>query len=379
MKAFGVFLLGAAIALPALCALAAAGPSRPVVVGYVFPRGAVLQPGQIRAKSMNRINYAFANIQSGRIVAGFPADEQNFAYLNALKRENPSLTVLVSVGGWLWSGGFSDMALTATSRQTFIQSVMEFLGSNHLDGLDVDWEYPGSVGAGNRFRSEDQQNYTLLLKELRAAFDQETRRTHKRLFLTTAAGATDEFVGNTEMAQVAKYVDTVNLMTYDYTEPGVDPLTGHNAPLYANPADARHASADASVRAFERAGVPAAKILLGVPFYGRMWGEVGTGNHGLFQVGKALARESPWAGLRPDELLNRGFARYWDTAASVPYLYNAQEHVFVSYDDAESLTVKSRYVRAHRLGGVMFWEYFNDPSGKLLDAVNLSLHGRAAE
>ena len=164
MKAFGVFLLGAAIALPALCALAAAGPSRPVVVGYVFPRGAVLQPGQIRAKSMNRINYAFANIQSGRIVAGFPADEQNFAYLNALKRENPSLTVLVSVGGWLWSGGFSDMALTATSRQTFIQSVMEFLGSNHLDGLDVDWEYPGSVGAGNRFRSEDKQNYTLLLK-----------------------------------------------------------------------------------------------------------------------------------------------------------------------------------------------------------------------
>jgi chitinase len=99
----------------------------------------------------------------------------------------------------------------------------------------------------------------------------------------------------------------------------------------------------------------------------------------LFQAGKALAKESPWSGLRPDEMLNRGFARYWDSAASAPYLYNAQEHVFVSYDDPQSLAIKGRYVRAHRLGGIMFWEYFNDPSGKLLDAVNLSLHGRAPQ
>ena len=376
MKAFRVFLLGAALALPTLCALAAPVASQPVVVGYVFPRGAVLQPGQIQAKSLNRINYAFANIQDGRIVAGYASDEQNFAVLNALKQENPSLKVLVSVGGWLWSGSFSDMALTPASRQIFLQSVMEFLGRNRLDGLDIDWEYPGSVGAGNRFRSEDKRNYTLLLKELRAAFSQETKRSHKRLYLTVAAGASDEFVANTEMVEVGKYVDTVNLMTYDFTEAGIDPLTGHNAPLYANPADSRHVAADASVRAFERAGVPAAKILLGVPFYARMWGEAGPANHGLLQPGKALPKDSPWTGLRPEELLTRGFVRYWDSAASAPYLYNAQERVFVSYDDAESLTAKGRYVRTHRLGGIMFWEYFNDPSGKLLDAVSASLRGR---
>jgi chitinase len=374
MKPYRVFLLGAALALPALCALAAAAPSQPVVVGYVFPRGAVLQPGQIRNKSLNRINYAFANIQDGRLVSGYPSDEQNFAFLHALRREDPSLKILVSVGGWLWSGGFSDMALTPASRQVFLQSVLDFLGRNHLDGLDIDWEYPGSVGAGNRFRPEDKQNYTLLLKELRSAFNQETSRTHKRLYLTIAAGASDEFLGNTEMAEVAKYVDTVNLMTYDFTEAGVDALTGHNAPLYANPQDVRHTSSDAAVKAFEHAGVPAAKILLGVPFYARMWGDVGPANHGLFQPGKALPKDSPWPALRPEELLTRGFVRYWDSDASAPYLYNEQEHVFVSYDDPQSLTIKGHYVRAQRLGGIMFWEYFNDPSGKLLDAVNLSLH-----
>ncbi len=73
------------------------------------------------------------------------------------------------------------------------------------------------------------------------------------------------------MAKAQVYVDTVNLMAYDYYEPSSDPLTGHHAPLFTNPADPRHVSADASIQAFERAGVPAAKILLGVPFYGHMW------------------------------------------------------------------------------------------------------------
>lgn len=376
MKALRLFLLGAALLMPALCALAVSGPSQPIVAGYVFPRNAVLQPGQIDAKKLNRINYAFANIENGRMAPGYGSDEQNLAFLNALKKQNPHLTVLVSVGGWLWSGQFSDMALTPASRQTFIQSVMDFLARNRLDGLDIDWEYPGSVGAGNRFRPEDKQNYTLLLKELRAAFNQQTRRSHKRLYLTVAAGASDEFVANTEMAKVAQYVDTVNLMTYDFTEPGVDALSGHNSPLYANPADARHASSGAEVQAFERAGVPAAKILLGVPFYGKYWSEVPPANQGLFQPGKSLPKSSPFYGLGPDELLTKGFVRYWDQAAAVPYLYNAQERVFVSYDDPESLAIKGRYVRTHRLGGIMFWECFNDPSGKLLDAVNGAIHGR---
>ena len=75
-----------------------------MVIAYVFPQNHVLQPGEIAAQKATRINYAFANLQDGRIVNGFPTDAANFAALNALKQQNPSLTVLVSVGGWLWSG-----------------------------------------------------------------------------------------------------------------------------------------------------------------------------------------------------------------------------------------------------------------------------------
>jgi len=365
-----------AFSIPALCTPAQAAPAE-AVVGYVFPQDNALQPGDIDARSLTRVNYAFANIENGRMVPGFAKDQENFAFLESLKQQNPSLTVLVSVGGWLWSTNFSDASLTPQSRAVFIQSVMEFLTRYNLDGLDIDWEYPGMTGAGHPFRPEDKQNFTLLLKELRARFTAETVKTHRKLYLTIAAGASDEFLAHTEMAHVQRYVDTVNLMSYDYYEPGSDPLTGHHAPLFINPADPKKVSADASVQAFEKAGVPAAKILLGLPFYGHMWGQVADQNHGLYQPGKPVPKVYSNYGAITTTMLNHGFDRYWDSKASAPYLYSPDKQIFVSYEDPESIAIKCNYVLTHKLGGVMFWDYSGDPSGVLLLAIQSSLHPQA--
>ena len=346
---------------------------KPVIVAYVFQRNDLIQPGQIAAQKLTRINYAFANLQGGRIVNGFTNDDRNLAALVALRQENPSLTVLVSVGGWLWSGNFSDIALTKTSRDLFIESVVEFINRNHLDGLDIDWEYPGLVGAGNHFRPEDKQNYTFLLKELRHRFNQQEKKLHRRLYITIAAGASSDFLAHTEMNKVQKYVDTVNLMAYDYYEPTDDAIAGHHAPLFTNPADPKKISADRSVQEFEHAGVPAAKIILGVPFYGHVWGAVTDTNHGLFQPGKPIPNAFAKYGNITATMLNNGFVRYWDPIASVPYLYNPEKKIFVSYEDPESLGLKSRYVLDHKLGGMMFWDYSSDPAGALLDAINTGL------
>jgi chitinase len=347
------------------------------VVGYVFPQETTLQPGQIDARKLTRINYAFANIANGRMVNGFATDKANFTYLNSLKKENPSLTVLVSVGGWLWSGGFSDVSLSSKSREVFIQSVMEFLTVNDLDGLDIDWEYPGLTGAGHTFRSEDKENFTLLLKELRSRFDEETQKTHRRLYLTMAAGSSDEFIAHTEMAKVQLYVDTVNLMAYDYYEASSDHITGHHAPLFTNPADPKNVSTDTSVKAFEAAGVPASKILLGVPFYGHEWGQVADHEHGLYQPGKEIPDAYAPYHLIVDSMLNHGYVRYWDEKASVPYLYSATKHIFVSYEDPQSLKDKCHYVMQNGLGGAMFWDYAGDPSGVLLKTLHDSLGSSA--
>ena len=372
MRRFRSLLAVLPIVLAAWCACASSVPAN-AVVAYVFPENNILQSGQIDARALTRINYAFANIANGRMVTGFAGDPQNFAFLASLTKQNPDLTVLVSVGGWLWSTNFSDMALTPESRAVFIQSVMDFLGQYKLDGLDIDWEYPGMPGAGHPFRSVDKQNFTLLLKEVRARFTAETAKTHKRLYLTFAAGASGEFLANTEMEKAQEYVDTVNLMAYDYYEPSSDRVTGNHAPLFTNPGDPKKISAADSVAAFEKAGVPAAKLLLGVPFYGHMWGQVPDTNHGLFQPGKPVPNAYAPYSVIVSTMLNQGYARFWDEKASVPYLYNAQKQIFVSYEDPQSIAAKCEYVIAHHLGGMMFWDYSSDPSGTLLHAIDESL------
>ena len=343
------------------------------VTGYVFTRGAALTPDHVDASRLTRINYAFSNIEGGRMVLGAPVDAQNFAVLRKLRYSNPDLTVLISVGGWLWSTNFSEMALTAESRRVFEDSVMQFLTQYDLDGLDIDWEYPGMPGAGHPFRPEDKQNFTSLLKELRERFDAVGRRSGKRLYLTVAMGASDDVIANTEMNKVQKYVDTVNLMAYDYYEPGSESITGNHAPLLLNPADPKKVSAADSIRAYEKAGVPAEKILLGVPFYGHEWGEVPDRNHGLFQTGKPIPAAYAPFNVIEATMLGHGYTRYWDEKAQVPYLYSAEKHIFVSYEDPESLKEKCKYVRDHKLGGVMFWEYFGDSGGTLLQTIKSEL------
>jgi chitinase len=359
---------------PPLSLRAATSPAGPKqIIAYIFPRDRVIAPGEVAASKLTRINYAFANLQNGVIVEGFGHDAENFAALNALKSDNPGLTILVSIGGWTWSGNFSDMALTRKSRSLFIESALKFVQKYSLDGLDIDWEYPGMSGNNNRFRPEDKQNYTLLLKELRKRFDREEKRLGRHLVTSIATGASSDFLELTEIAEVQRYVDTINLMSYDYYVPSWDKTTGHHAPLFTNPADPKKISADRSVREYENAGVPANKIVLGIPFYGKSWANVSSLNNGLFQPGtEAPSTYLPYSNL--GSLQNNGYLRYWDAIAAAPFLYNKDAHIFVSYEDAESLGAKCNYVLEHKLAGVMFWEYSNDPAAVLLQSISVGLH-----
>jgi chitinase len=266
------------------------------------------------------------------------------------------------------------MARTRESRGIFIASVVDFVSRHQLDGLDVDWEYPGMPGAESHFRAEDKQNYTLLLKEMRARFNGLEKELHRPLYVTVATGASSEFLAHTEMDKVQEYVDSVNLMAYDYYEPPSDAITGNHAPLFTDPADPKKVSGDSSVQEYEKAGVPADKIVLGVPFYGHMWGEVPADHHGLFQPGKEIPHAYAPYGDGPEAMLKNGFIRYWDPLASVPYLYNPDKKIFVSYEDTESLALKCKYVLEHQLRGIMFWDYESDSTGVLLNSVNDGLY-----
>jgi len=133
----------------------AAGPATPAIIAYVFPRSEVIVPSEIAADKLTHINYAFADVKDGRIVEGFARDAENFKLLADLRRSHPHLKILISVGGWTWSNNFSDAALTAESRRRFTGSAIEFVRRHDIDGVDIDWEYPGLRGnnkAGGHLR-----------------------------------------------------------------------------------------------------------------------------------------------------------------------------------------------------------------------------------
>lgn len=361
--------------LPTLALAAGTHPAEPIVGAYVFPHG-VLDPASIDAQRLTRIYYSFALIKDGVLVPTTPADLTNLPLVTGLRKQNPRLQVMLSVGGWAGGAGFSDAALTATNRTRFAQSAAEFIEKYDLDGLDIDWEYPGQAGAGNVYRAEDKRNFTLLLAELRRRFNVLGRTMHRRLLLTVAAGNGAEFLEHTEMRKVSRIVDQVNLMTYDFCEPDGAMPTCHHTALYGDPAYPRQGSADEGVRLMEAAGVPAAKIVLGGAFYGHAWSDVAPENNGLHQSGKqpdpALGYGS-YTNIAAN-LIGHGYTRYWDATAQAPWLYNADTRVFVSYDDPESLAAKCAYIRKKHLAGIMFWSYFDDTTGELLGAIDRGLH-----
>jgi chitinase len=343
------------------------------IIGYIFAgRGGPLDGRTIAAKKMTRINYAFFGLQNGLVTSRSANDAVNLATLVALKKVDPSLEVLVSVGGGgEGSAGFSDVANTPEGRHRFVESAVLVVERYNLDGIDLDWEYPGYTHSGITVRPEDKQSYTLLLKELRERLDQEGSRLGRHLITSSATGATTIWLEHTDMGEASKYIDSVNMMCYDWYSP-VEKNTGHDSPLYTNPADPKAISIDQAVKMNLAAGVPASKIVVGVPFYGREWMGVESTNHGLFQSIPPTATpqdELAYSDIAP--LVNaEGYMRYWDPVSQAPYLYNAETKTFITYNDAETELARTQYVLDHHLGGIMFWQYGHDPDNVLLNAID---------
>jgi chitinase len=326
---------------------------------------------------------------NGSVVVDDPAiDAPNLAALPDLKAANPELKLVASVGGWTRSNRFSDMAADAQTRASFIASVVAFVRRHRFDGIDIDWEYPTSIGVrcaeghDSCDRATDKRNFVALARELRSALDAAGAADGKRYLATIAAGADRKFVfdpqGSSEwLRQLAASLDWINLMTYDYH--GTWELqAGFVAPLHRDAADPASVNADATVALYLAEGIPAHKITLGQPFYGKGWEGCSPGpkGDGLYQPCTGLAAGSREATFEfaylTDEgylardasgkhtIAGRGFIRHWNDAARVPYLYNPQSRAFIGYEDEASIHEKTRYIVARGLRGAMFWELHAD-------------------
>ena len=201
----------------------------------------------------------------------------NFNQLKKLKARNPNLKILISIGGWTYSKYFSDAASTDAKRKAFVSSCVNMFLKGDLpmvdgfggpgsaagifDGIDIDWEYPGSPNGhvGNHYSPADKQNFTLLLAELRAQLDAYGNSVGRRMWLTAATPAGQDKIATIETNKIGQYLDYNNVMSYDMhggweaTGPTnfQDPLyTAPNDPSSPVPPGSGKYSVDAAVKAW---------------------------------------------------------------------------------------------------------------------------------
>jgi GH18 family chitinase len=352
-----------------------------LLVGY-FPGWAIharnYHVSDIPADKLTHVNYAFAGISgSGDCISIRPQDDQiNFPSLQQLKRQYSSLKTLIAIGGASHSDNFSKATSTLQGRQHLAQSCVTFMKSSGFDGIDIDWEFPEPT---------DTKNFTALLLELRSELDAQGAIDNKRYLLSAALPADQDHYSNFEVAAIAQFVDWINLMAYDFYTASSS-RTHFSAPLFASSSDPEpdpkkrlSYNVDAAVRAYLSAGVPAAKIIVGVAFFGYGWEGVSSANHGLYQPASGAALGT-WSndGVFDFQDLNSNYVgtylRFWGNETSVPWLYNPDTGIMISYDDAQSLGLKADYVNSNKLGGVMIWPLSaDDAESSLVNALSSRL------
>ena len=307
----------------------------------------------------------------------------NFNQLKKLKAMYPGIKVLISIGGWNNSDRFSDAALPA-NREAFVSSCIDMfingsfdpgngvVDAGVFDGIDIDWEYPGVCGASCNWRPEDTQNFTALLAEFRSQLE----AIDTGLLLTVATPASVSHYSKMELALIHPHLDWINLMAYDFHgtwEPNGP--TNHHANLYPSSTDPTDPpmSADTAVSGYINAGVPAAKINLGLPFYGHGWASVPDVDNGLHQPAGRIPKGKWEKGTEDYKLLkNKGYPAFYDAAAMAHWIFNG--NVFWTYDNEDSIASKMGYINDQGLGGVMFWELSGDePEGTLIHAIDSGL------
>ncbi len=352
-----------------------------VMAYYMAPRDNY-QPQNLPLDKLTHIIFSFTEVIDSEMKFRNYASGEKLTLLVEQKKNHPHLKVMIACGGWGGSGGFSDMAATADNRKVFVKSVIEFIEEYKLDGLDMDWEYPGMYGAGNPYRPEDRENFTHLMRELREAMD----ATGKKLVLTFASAGWKKYYDYVDLDEVMKYADYMNVMTYDAVGGGT-PYTAHHTNLgWVKPEHLKNTPAESIIeerdykldpRSAEKIisfciekGVDPKQIVIGGAFYGKGWKGVPPDNNGLYQSNTGPLRNVTYSKIVEEYEDKNGYIRYWDPIAKAPYLYNKEKEEFITYEDKTSIKLKTEYAIEHGLGGIMFWQLRSDAEKDgLLDAI----------
>ncbi|CAN5644961.1 hypothetical protein BH10BAC2_BH10BAC2_29890 [soil metagenome] len=317
-------------------------------------------------EKLTHIIYSFCHLKGNQLNVDNKNDSLTIMHLVELKKRNPSLKIILSLGGWSGCEPCSLVFSTKEGRDEFAASVKHLNEYFKTDGIDLDWEYPAIEGfPGHRYKPDDKHNFTLLLEALRKTLG-------NKYEISFAAGGFTKFLQESiEWNKIVPLVDKVNLMTYDLVH-GYSKVTGHHTPLYSTPQQKE--STDNAIHYLHSIGFPKNKLVIGAAFYARIFDVDIDANNGLYQPGK-FDRGFSWKDFNMEALQKEGYVYYWDDVAKASYMYNAAKKKIITFDNERSITLKTKYTVDQQLNGIMFWQLGEDKTKDgLLDALDKALH-----
>jgi chitinase len=314
-----------------------------------------------KTDQLTHIVFSYLHLKGNKLAVDNVTDSLAITKLVALKKANPKLKIIIALGGWGGCKTCSGVFNSETGRQQFAQSALQLFKDFHVDGLNLDWEYPSIESVpGHKYTPEDRSNFSYLIKILRETVGPGYE-------ISFAAGGFKEFLSKSiEWSKVMPLVNYVNMMTYDFVNEN-SKSAGHHTSFYSTPQ--QRESTDAAVMYLDSIGVPMQKVVIGLAFYGRLFSGVKPENNGLYQKGK-FSGYVKYKDLEKTLSPEAGYQQFWDYQAKAPYAYNSETKSFATFDNLRSVYEKTKYAKARNLAGVMFRELSDDKvSGGLLDMI----------
>lgn len=297
-----------------------------IVLGYYYAAAQYYPQNSIDFSKITHIAHCFVYPDS----SGELHSEPGFQYpelISATHQNNKK--IILAVGGYGYSNAFGYLCSDQLKRAQLVDDLVTYCANNGYDGIDIDWEFP---------KQADRENYVAFISELRSRLIQAGKN------ILSIAVPSYDWENGYNISELKNYVDWFGIMAYDFYGPW-ESKAGHNSPLYTN--NNQSFSVQNSVMIHQNNGMPASKIVLGVPFYGYKY--------------KSPDLYMPHSGastvtyVQAKNYKSQGWSYYWDNVSKAPYLIDPLQEFVVSYEDTLSLKTKMGFISERNFKGVMIW------------------------